>query len=86
MHGVNHKVVLLSFLLLFVNPCTPEQAERENSLDLHERDDDGGDVHHAQVENQQTLVTNNKEDGHDSIGPQKDGHSVRFACSYFGVI
>uniref|UniRef100_A0A8C9XJI1 Sodium/hydrogen exchanger n=1 Tax=Sander lucioperca TaxID=283035 RepID=A0A8C9XJI1_SANLU len=76
MQGVNHKVVLLSFLLLFVNPCAPERAERENSLDLHERDDDGGDVHHAQVENQQTLAKNTKEDGHDSIGPQKDGQSV----------
>lgn len=85
MQGVNHKVVLLSFLLLFVNPCAPERAERENSLDLHERDDDGGDVHHAQVENQQTLAKNTKEDGHDSIGPQKDGQSVRFECSHFGV-
>ncbi|KAA8590954.1 hypothetical protein FQN60_001897 [Etheostoma spectabile] len=76
MQGVNRKVVLLSFLLLFVNPCVPQQPERENSLDLHEKDDDGVDVDHAQVENQQTLVKNKKEDGHDSINPQKDGQSV----------
>lgn len=84
MRGVNHKVLLLSFLLLFVNPCVPERAEREKSLELRERGDDGGDVNHKNtpVVNQQTAIKHDKEDGHDSIDPQKDGQSVRFEATH----
>ncbi|XP_044067675.1 sodium/hydrogen exchanger 8 [Siniperca chuatsi] len=79
MRGVNHKVLLLSFLLLYVNPCVPERVERENSLDLRERDDDGGDANHEDntlVENKQILIKHDKEDGLDSNVPQKDGQFV----------
>ncbi|XP_073326562.1 sodium/hydrogen exchanger 8 [Pagrus major] len=80
MRGVSHKVVLLSLLLLFVYPCVPERVEREESLDLRERDD-GGDVHHQDntpAENQQTLIKHVPEDAVDTNEEtkQKDGLSV----------
>lgn len=79
MRGVSRKVLLLSFLLFFVNPCVPERAEREKSLALRERDDDGRDVNHNTPDaNQQTLIKHAKEDGLSSNDPQKNGQSVRF--------
>lgn len=82
MRGVSHKVVLLSLLLLFVYPCVPARVEREESLDLLERDD-GGDVHHQDntpAESQQTLIKHGPEDGVDTNEEtkQKDGQAVRF--------
>lgn len=79
MTGVSHTVLLLSLLLLIVNPCVPERTERENSLDLHERDDEG-DVNHTDdtpAENQQTLIKHEQEDGSNEKTKQKDGPSVR---------
>ncbi|KAF3860576.1 hypothetical protein F7725_000831 [Dissostichus mawsoni] len=77
MRGVNHKVVLLSFLLLCVHPCVPERAERDNSLDLRDGED-RVDVNHKDIpaKSQQTLIQHDQEDGHDSIDPQKQGQSL----------
>lgn len=77
MTGVGHKVLLLAVLLLFVNPCVLERVERENSLDLHERDDDGGELTQDTIKNQQALTKHKTEDGPDSNVLQKDGQSVR---------
>ncbi|XP_037629026.1 sodium/hydrogen exchanger 8 [Sebastes umbrosus] len=71
MIGVNYKVLLLSFLLLLVNPL------QLNSLDVRERDADGAAVNHKDTENQQLSTNHGKEDSHDPIDPQKDGQSVR---------
>uniref|UniRef100_UPI0037E7A6E9 sodium/hydrogen exchanger 8 n=1 Tax=Semicossyphus pulcher TaxID=241346 RepID=UPI0037E7A6E9 len=80
MRGVSHKIVLLSLLLLFVNPCVPQRGKREDSLDLRERDgDDGGVVNHKDntlVKKQQTSVKHDNEDGLASHEPQKDGQLV----------
>ncbi|XP_018541442.1 sodium/hydrogen exchanger 8 [Lates calcarifer] len=76
MTGVGHKVLLLAVLLLFVNPCVLERVERENSLDLHERDDDGGELTQDTIKNQQALTKHKTEDGPDSNVLQKDGQSV----------
>ncbi|KAJ4934143.1 hypothetical protein JOQ06_006948 [Pogonophryne albipinna] len=77
MRGVNHKVLLLFFLLLCVNPCVPERAERDNSLDLPDGED-RVDVNHKDIpaKSQQTLIKHVQEDGHDSIDPQKQGQSL----------
>ncbi|KAL3064396.1 hypothetical protein OYC64_000630 [Pagothenia borchgrevinki] len=77
MRGVNHKVLLLSFLLLCVNPCVPERAERDNLLDLRDGED-RVDVNHKDIpaKSQQTLIKHDQEDGHDSIDPQKQGQSL----------
>ncbi|XP_051280897.1 sodium/hydrogen exchanger 8 [Dicentrarchus labrax] len=80
MRAVSHTAVLLSLLLLFVNPCAPERAERETPLDLREKDD-GGDVNpndNTPVENQQTLI---KHENKDELQPngetkERDGQSV----------
>lgn len=79
MRGVSLKVLLLCSLLLFVNPCVSERAARENSLDLHERDDDGENVKHegnTLPEIKQTLVKHGKEDEVDSSDPPKDVQPV----------
>lgn len=78
MTGVSRKVLLLSVLLLCVNPCVPERAERDN---------DGGDVkpnENVAPENQQRLTKHGKEDGLDSSEDKKqnDGQSVRFEPIY----
>lgn len=79
MRVVSLKVLSLSFVLLFVNVCSSEQAERENTLDLRERDDDGGNERdHTLAENEQTSVKQNGEDGLASRNPEKDGQSVRY--------
>lgn len=79
MTGVSHTVLLLFLLLLIVNPCVPERAERENSLDLHERNDEG-DVTHTDdtsAENQQTVIKHEQEDGSNEETKQREGPSVR---------
>ncbi|XP_049435989.1 sodium/hydrogen exchanger 8 [Epinephelus fuscoguttatus] len=79
MGGVYHNILSLLFLLLFVSTCVPQRAETKQPLDLRERDDDGGGgVNHkgTPVENQQASIKHDKEDGHDSVDPQKDGQSV----------
>ncbi|XP_071755086.1 sodium/hydrogen exchanger 8 [Centroberyx gerrardi] len=78
MKGVSCKLLLLLLLLLFLNPCVPARAEGEKSLDLHERDD-GDDVDHrviTPVDNQETLLKHENENGHDSNDPDKDGQSI----------
>lgn len=79
MTGVRHAVLLLSLLLLFLNPCVPQQAVRGKSLDLRERDDD---VKHTQtpVEKTQTDMKQGHEAevGSHEVTKQKDGPSVRF--------
>lgn len=82
MRGVNNKVVLLSFLLLCVNLCVPERAERDNSLDLPDGED-RVDVNHKDIpaKSQQTLIKHDQEDGHDSIDPQKQGQSLRLEAT-----
>lgn len=79
MRGVSLKVLLLCFLLLLVNQCVSERAARENSLDLHERDDDGENVKHkgnTPPEIKQTLVKHEKEDEVDSNDPPNDVQPV----------
>lgn len=83
MKGVGRAVVLLTFVLLFVNPCVPERAEREKSLDLRVRDD-GGSVKpqdDTPPENPKTLTKPGKDDGavSDQEGRNNDVPSVRFA-------
>lgn len=80
MRGVIVKV--LSFFLLFVSFCASERAERENSLALHERDDDGGNVNQQDniiAEEGQSVENHETEHGSnlDSNELQKDGSSVR---------
>uniref|UniRef100_A0A669EYG5 Sodium/hydrogen exchanger n=1 Tax=Oreochromis niloticus TaxID=8128 RepID=A0A669EYG5_ORENI len=79
MRGVSVKA--LSFLLLFISLCVSERAERENSLSLHERDDDGGNVKQQDniiAEEGQTVENHEKEHGLnlDSNELQKDGSSL----------
>ncbi|KAG8002610.1 Sodium/hydrogen exchanger 8 [Nibea albiflora] len=65
MKGVSRTCVLLTFVLLFVNPCVPERAEREKSLDLRERDD-GASVKlkdDTSAETPKTLTKLEKDDG-----------------------
>ncbi|XP_075957237.1 sodium/hydrogen exchanger 8 [Anarhichas minor] len=71
MRGVHRNVLLLSLLLLLLNTCV-------KPLDQRERDEDGGDVNHkvAPLEHQQTVVRQDKEDGHDSMDHKKEGQSV----------
>nr|WRO44056.1 sodium/hydrogen exchanger 8 [Rachycentron canadum] len=73
MRGVGHKVLSLCILLLFVNPCVLRRVEREKSLDLHKRDDDGGEVKQKAAENQQIPE---KEHGPDTSVPLRDGQSA----------
>ncbi|XP_010750022.2 sodium/hydrogen exchanger 8 [Larimichthys crocea] len=80
MKGVGRAVVLLTFVLLFVNPCVPERAEREKSLDLRVRDD-GGSVKpqdDTPAENPKTLTKPGKDDGavSDQEGRNNDVPSV----------
>lgn len=84
MRGVSVKA--LSFLLLFISLCVSERAERENSLSLHERDDDGGNVKQQDniiAEEGQTVENHEKEHGLnlDSNELQKDGSSLRSETS-----
>lgn len=76
MRVISCKVTLLCFLLLFVHPCVLERTEREQTLDLHERDD-GADTEHkgTGTENQQTLINHEKGDG--PSDQEKDGQPVR---------
>lgn len=81
MKGVSCKVLLLSLLLLFVNKCVPERVESENSLDLIERDVDGGNVNHKDTTpavNDRKLTQHKNDDGPDLNDQQRDGQSVRF--------
>lgn len=81
MTGVSHVVLLLSLLMLFLNPCVPKRAVREKSLDPRERDD--RDVKHTNetpVEKTQTDLKQEHEAevvSHE-VTKQKDGPSVRF--------
>ncbi|TMS16103.1 Sodium/hydrogen exchanger 8 [Larimichthys crocea] len=80
MKGVGRAVVLLTFVLLFVDPCVPERAEREKSLDLRARDD-GGSVKpqdDTPPENPKTLTKPGKDDGavSDQEGRNNDVPSV----------
>ncbi|XP_071332559.1 sodium/hydrogen exchanger 8 [Trachinotus anak] len=76
MKGVGHKVLLLSVLLLFVNPCALERVEREDSLNLPQGDDGGGEGKQDSAEHQQALIIHEKGHGPDSNDPLKDGQSV----------
>lgn len=78
MKGFTCRVLLLSFLLLLVNPCVSERVNEENSLDLVERNDDGGNhKDNTPTENQQKLIKH-KQGGIDLNDQQKDGQSARF--------
>ncbi|XP_053281009.1 sodium/hydrogen exchanger 8 [Pleuronectes platessa] len=77
MSGVGRHVLLLSIVLLLVNPCVPVRAERGQPLDLHQRDVDGADVKQAPTENRKTPVKHEQKDGVDSNVPQEGGYSVR---------
>lgn len=70
---------LLVCLLLFVNPSA---SQRENLLELHDRDEDGAGHVHRKDENlsekQETLTQHKKEDEPDLNHQQKDGLPVRF--------
>ncbi|XP_022047775.1 sodium/hydrogen exchanger 8 [Acanthochromis polyacanthus] len=75
MRGVSLKVLLLCFLLFFVNPCVSERDDREKSLELLERHDDGEIVKHegnTPLESKQTLIKHGKVDEVDSNEPLKD--------------
>uniref|UniRef100_A0AAQ5X815 Sodium/hydrogen exchanger 8 n=1 Tax=Amphiprion ocellaris TaxID=80972 RepID=A0AAQ5X815_AMPOC len=75
MRGVSLEVLLLCFLLFFVNSCVSERADREKSLELHERHDGGEIVKHeanTPLESEQTLIKHGKEDEVDSNEPSKD--------------
>ncbi|XP_026188970.1 sodium/hydrogen exchanger 8 [Mastacembelus armatus] len=79
MRGGNHRGLLLLFVLLFVNTCVLERGVRENSLDLHERDDEGDVIQDkvvTQAKNQLPLINSDKEDGPSANDPQKEGQSV----------
>uniref|UniRef100_A0A7N6AS05 Sodium/hydrogen exchanger 8 n=1 Tax=Anabas testudineus TaxID=64144 RepID=A0A7N6AS05_ANATE len=77
MRGITRKVLLLPLLLLLVNPCLLERAERENPLDLQERNDEKGDgSQDSPVENKQTVTKHVKEDGRDSDHLNKDPQLV----------
>ncbi|KAG7228231.1 hypothetical protein INR49_009091 [Caranx melampygus] len=73
MRGVGHKMLLLSLLLFFVNPCVLERVERENP-DLQEGDN-VGTTKEEPVGNQQTSIIDDK-NGPTSNTPEKDGQSV----------
>lgn len=68
MGGTSHKVLLLCLLLLFVNRCVFQRADKENSVDLREKDD-GRDLNqkdNTKTVDQQALTNHDKEDGVDS--------------------
>ncbi|XP_053173040.1 sodium/hydrogen exchanger 8 [Scomber japonicus] len=76
MKGVSCKVLLLSFLLLFVNPCVSERVENEKSLDLLVSDDDGGNVKYKDITPADNQLNHHQEDGLHLHDQQKDGQSV----------
>lgn len=86
MTGVSHVVLLLSLLLLFLNPCVPQRAVREKSLDLRERDD--GDVKHTNETPVEKTQTDRKQEREAEVGSHevpkpKEGPSVRFEPTVF---
>uniref|UniRef100_A0A7N9ALW5 Sodium/hydrogen exchanger n=1 Tax=Mastacembelus armatus TaxID=205130 RepID=A0A7N9ALW5_9TELE len=85
MRGGNHRGLLLLFVLLFVNTCVLERGVRENSLDLHERDDEGDVIQDkvvTQAKNQLPLINSDKEDGPSANDPQKEGHKSNDTDNY----
>lgn len=81
MTGVSHVVLLLSVLLLFLNPCMPQRTVSEKSLDLRERND--GHVKHINETPVEKTKTDIKQEHEAEVGShevtkQKDGPSVRF--------
>uniref|UniRef100_A0A3Q3M8E5 Sodium/hydrogen exchanger n=2 Tax=Labrus bergylta TaxID=56723 RepID=A0A3Q3M8E5_9LABR len=80
MRGVCHNILLLSLLLLFVNPCVPQRGKRDDSLERRGRDDDDGqDVNQNDnplVKHQQASIKHDNKDGLESQDPRQDGPSV----------
>lgn len=81
MSGVRLTFLLLSLLLLIVNPCVPEPTEKENSLKLHDRGGEG-DVtpeDETPAENHQISINHEQADGLGSNEEtkQKDESSFR---------
>lgn len=74
MRGLIYIVLLLLFLLLIVEP---ERAERENSLDLRERDDGGGANHKGDTPAENQHENEDGLNGSIDETKQKDGPSVR---------
>ncbi|KAG7520162.1 hypothetical protein JOB18_024404 [Solea senegalensis] len=76
MAAVGREVLLLTVFLL-LNPCEPQRADREKSLEPHEKDDDGGEqVKQVPVEKQQIQVNHDEDDGVDPNTSQVDGQSL----------
>lgn len=78
MKGLGPKGLLLSFLLL-LSFCVSARTETENTVALHERDDDGGNVKRQDdtiAEEDQTLKKHEPKHNLDSDELQKDGPSV----------
>ncbi|XP_075884646.1 sodium/hydrogen exchanger 8 [Nelusetta ayraudi] len=62
MSGVRNVILLLSLLLLFLNPCVPQRSERENLSDLTGRHEHVKENHET-AENTQVDLKRENEDG-----------------------
>lgn len=62
MSGVRNVILLLSLLLLFLNPCVPQRSERENPSDLTGRHEHVKENHET-AENTQVDLKRENEDG-----------------------
>lgn len=80
MPGVRFTFLLLSLLLLIVNPCVPEPTEREKSLDQHDSGGEG-DVTPEDTPADHNQISVNHEQaeglGSNEEAKQKDESSVR---------
>lgn len=75
MSGVRNVILLLSLLLLFLNPCVPQRSERENTSDLTGKHDNVKETHET-AENTQVELKRENEDG-----PSTKEETVRFATT-----
>lgn len=62
MSGVRSVILLLSLLLLFLNPCVPKRSKRENPSDLTHRHENVKENHDT-AEKTQTDIKRENEDG-----------------------
>lgn len=77
MSGVRISILLLSLLLLFLNPCVPQRSESENLSDLTDRRENVKENHDT-AENTQADVKRDNEEG---IGTKEE--IVRFGSTVF---
>lgn len=62
MSGVRNVILLLSLLLLFVNPCVPQQSQRDNPLELTDKQENVKGTHDTALNTQANIKRENEEE------------------------